>query len=171
ADEFYARAATQQPEGLPRPAPGSDTLVLVESGTSPVKLAAGAHGEGLKFSAGDNPFVSASIGAVQMPVFADVGWQAGTLGGRQVDVILNGKANFREGADTVGDLGMLGAQFALGSDSIEAAAAMALVGVAAKLMGKAVKTKADIRYWDNLPDRIYGSFVAGAGTTLPDIIE
>ncbi len=162
AEEFYQRAAGQQPQGLVAPAPGSDALLLVESGTSPVKSATGSYGEALQFKAGDNPFVAVSAGTQAVPVLADLGWQASTLGGRQVDAILDGKASFRGGAQGVGEVGMLGAQAAISSGDSGAAGALAVVGVAAVLISAAVKAKADIRYWDNLPDRIYGRF-AGPG--------
>lgn len=171
AMEFYERAGTQQPDGLVPPARGSDTLVLVESGPSPVKVAAGSHGEALAFQSPDNPVVAASLAGENLAVLADVGWQARTLGGRQVDVILNGKASFRDGASTVGDIGLMGAQLALGNDNFDAAGAMAVVGFAAKLLSAAVKPKADIRYWDNLPDRIYGGFVTLGEQPHPAVAE
>jgi tetratricopeptide (TPR) repeat protein len=172
AEEFYQRAATQQPQGLVAPAAGSGTLVLVESGTSPVKSATGGYGEALQFKAGDNPFVAVSADDGQaVPLLADVGWQARTLGGRQVDVILDGKASFREGAEGVGSVGMLGMQAALSQGDSGAAGALAVVGIAAILVSSATKPKADIRYWDNLPDRIYGRFLAGSEAPLASVSE
>jgi hypothetical protein len=59
ASDLYQRAATQQPEGLKPPPADHTTLLLVESGMSPVKTAAGGYGEALKLQPGDNPFVAA----------------------------------------------------------------------------------------------------------------
>jgi hypothetical protein len=175
AAEFYGRAAAQQPQGLQPPAPGADTLVLVESGGAPVKVATGGYGEALQLKPGDNPFVAVRMGGQELAALGDVGWQARTRGGRMIDVVLDGKASFREGAETVGSAGVsLGAQvaaFAPGDDSLAVAGALAVVGVAATLIGGAVKAKADIRAWDNLPDRIYGGFVAGGARPLPPVSE
>jgi tetratricopeptide (TPR) repeat protein len=168
AEEFYQRAATQQPQDLAAPAAGSNTLLLVESGTSPVKSATGGYGEGLQFKAGDNPFVAVTADGQPVPLLADVGWQARTLGGRQVDAILDGKASFRKGSEAVGEIGL---QAALSGGGSDAAGALAVVGIAAMLVSSATKPKADIRYWDNLPDRIYGRFLGGRGTAPAAVSE
>lgn len=166
AEDLYQRAATQQPEGLQPPPAGHGTLLLVESGTSPVKTATGAYGEALTFQAGDNPFASVTVSGAVLPVLGDLGWQATTLGGRQVDTVLKGKASFREGSETVGEIGMIGFQAALGSGDSGAAGALAVVGIAAMLLSSATKAKADIRHWENLPDRIHGDFLAAGATDL-----
>lgn len=166
ADDLYQRAATQQPEGLRPPPAGRATLLLVESGTAPVKTATGAYGEALKFQAGDNPFASVTAGDAVLPVLGDIGWQATTLGGRQVDTVLKGKANFREGSETVGEIGMIGFQAAIGSGDSGAAGALAVVGIAAMMLSAATKAKADIRHWENLPDRVHGDFLAADATGL-----
>jgi hypothetical protein len=139
-------------------------LLLVESGMSPVKTAAGGYGEALKLQPGDNPFVAAVANDRELPVLGNLGWQASTLGGRQIDVILNGKASFRKGADTVGGIGIEGASYA-GSAAI--GGALLVVGVATVLISSAAKARADTRHWDNLPDRIYGDFLKpGASSAL-----
>ena len=172
AADFYQRAATQQPEGLKPPVAGRTTLVLVESGTSPVKTATGSYGEAMQLKSGDNPFVSAYAGTQELPLLGDIGWQASTLGGRQVDAILDGKASFRKGTETVAGIGIQGATMAAGlNDGGGAAGALAVVGIAAVLVSSASKPKADIRYWDNLPDRIYGTFVKGGAKTALSIAE
>jgi tetratricopeptide (TPR) repeat protein len=164
ATDYYQRASTQQPQGLKAPAAGSAALVLVESGTSPVKTATGSYGEALQLKAGDNPFVAALANGTELPLLGDIGWQASTLGGRQIDSILGGKAIFRKGAETVAGIGLEGATFAIGlDDGGGAAGALAAVGIAAVLVSSATKPKADIRHWDNLPDRIYGTFVKSVG--------
>lgn len=164
ASDLYQRAATQQPEGLKPPPADHTTLLLVESGMSPVKTAAGGYGEALKLQPGDNPFVAAVANDRELPVLGNLGWQASTLGGRQIDVILNGKASFRKGADTVGGIGIEGASYA-GSAAI--GGVLLVVGVATVLISSAAKARADTRHWDNLPDRIYGDFLKpGASDAL-----
>lgn len=172
ASDLYQRAATQQPEGLKAPPASHTTLLLVESGTSPVKTASGSYGEALKLQSGENPFVATLANGSPMPLLGDVGWQASTLGGRQIDTILDGKATFRQGSDIVAGASGLGVQAALsmGTDNLSAAGALAVVGIAAVLVSSATKTRADTRTWDNLPDRIYGDFLK-AGAKLPSIAE
>ena len=112
------------------------------------------------------PFASVTAGDAALPVLGDIGWQATTLGGRQVDTVLKGKASFREGSETVGEIGMIGFQAALGSGDSGAAGALAVVGIAAMMLSAATKAKADIRHWENLPDRIHGDFLAADVTEL-----
>ena len=172
AGDLYQRAATQQPEGLKPPPADRTTLLLVESGMSLVKTAAGGYGEALKLQPGDNPFVAALANDRELPVLGNLGWQASTLGGRQIDVILNGKASFRRGADTIGGIGIEGATFAVGlDDGGGAAGALLVVGIAAVLISSATKARADTRHWDNLPDRIYGDFLKADASDVLAIAE
>lgn len=171
ASDLYQRAATQQPEGLKTPPADRTTLLLVESGMSPVKTATGGYGEALKLQPGDNAFVAALADGRELPVLGNLGWQASTLGGRQIDVILDGKATFRKGADTIGGIGIGGATYAVGMDNGGGAAgALLVVGIASVLISSATKARADTRHWDNLPDRIYGDFLE-AGKDAPAIAE
>lgn len=168
ASDLYQRAATQQPEGLKPPPADRTTLLLVESGMSPVKTAAGGYGEALKLQPGDNPFVAAVANDRELPVLGNLGWQASTLGGRQIDVILGGKASFRKGADTVGGIGIEAASYA-GVASVTGA--LLVVGVATVLISAAAKARADTRHWDNLPDRIYGDFLTASASDALAIAE
>ena len=172
ASDLYQRAATQQPEGLKPPPADRTTLLLVESGMSPVKTATGGYGEALKLQPGDNPFVAALANDKELPVLGNLGWQASTLGGRQIDVILGGKASFRKGADTVGGIGIQGATYAVSMDNGGGAAgALLVVGIASVLISSATKARADTRHWDNLPDRIYGEFLKTGASNAPAIAE
>ncbi len=160
AADLYQRAATQQPEGLKAPPADRTTLLLVESGMSPVKAATGGYGEALTLQAGDNPFVAAVANERELPVLGNLGWQASTLGGRQIDAILGGKASFRKGADALGSASLQGASLSFSfDDSGGAAGALLAVGIASMLIRSATKARADTRHWDNLPDRIYGDFL------------
>ena len=172
ASDLYRRAVTQQPEGLKPPPADRTTLLLVESGMSPVKTATGGYGEALKLQPGDNPFVAALANDKELPVLGNLGWQASTLGGRQIDVILGGKASFRKGADTVGGIGIQGATYAVSMDNGGGAAgALLVVGIASVLISSATKARADTRHWDNLPDRIYGEFLKTGASNAPAIAE
>lgn len=170
AADLYRRAAGQQPEGLLPPAAGQRTLLLLESGTAPIKVGTGNYSEALQFRPGGNPFASASVDGRPLAVLGDVGWQASTLGGRQVDAVLDGKARFRQASEGVAGAGMLGVQLSLSSGDSGAAGALAVVGLAAALISAATKPKADIRHWDNLPDRIYGGFL-DTTPVAPAVVE
>ncbi len=101
------------------------------------------------------------------PLVEDIFHQAVTRGGREFDSVLNGKAQFKSGANTVGNVALAGAGAAAmiamtsGNSAIQqnagaAGAALLLVGLMAKAAAEAAEPDADTRYWDNLPDRVYG---------------
>jgi hypothetical protein len=101
----------------------------------------------------------------------DIYYQATTRGGREFDSILAGKAQFKAGANTVGNVALVGAAaaatVAMNSgnrqtqrDSAAAAGVLLLVAIAAKAAAEAAEPDADTRYWDNLPDRVHGLTLA-----------
>jgi len=176
-----ARANTKHP--LPDYDPDANVLVVVEFGRGPRKIAAGEHGERLKFATEPSRLTGATLTVagrtVALPAYDDLHFQATTRGGRVMDHILGNKAVFKEGADTVGDVA-LGAAVVVASsgrkgpppktkeererrrereeDRAEAALALAAVGLFSKVASAATQTAADTRTWDNLPQ--YLSFAA-----------
>ena len=114
----------------------------------------------------------------------NLNFQAVTRGGRVMDHVLGNKAVFKKGADTIGDVALVGAAVAAEnihqerrrvvtdergrrhivtesdkSDGAETAAiALGVIGLFSKLAAAATKTHADTRTWDNLPQ--YLSFGA-----------
>ncbi len=101
----------------------------------------------------------------------DVYFQASTRGGRPFDSILDGKAQFKGATDTIGDVALMGAMVAASmanhndnrgrqQDAAAAAGALLLVGLIAKGVSQATEAEADIRYWDNLPDRVHATTLA-----------
>lgn len=115
-------------------------------------------------------------------------WQASTRGGRMVDAILAGKAQFKENAtefgNTMTQASLIAVQTAnqmtmqasslqaqgynVGNSGGEAAAyagvAFMAVGLLANMAAKAAKPQADIRYWDTLPGEIrYATRPGGPG--------
>lgn len=176
-----ARANTKHP--LPDYDPDANVLMVVEFGRGPRKIAAGEHGERLKFATEPSVLRSATLTvagrAVALPAYDDLHFQATTRGGRVMDHILGNKAVFKEGADTVGDVALGAAVVVAGSgrkgpppktkeerarrrereeDRAEAALALAAVGLFSKVASAATQTAADTRTWDNLPQ--YLSFAA-----------
>lgn len=168
---------------LPLPADSDNTLVLVETGSAPVKYSQGDSASSkpkyLKFRrTGTTETARLSIempkakGAkpavrtLALPQIEDIYFQAATRGGREFDSILAGKTQFKAATSTVGDIALTGAAVAGAvametqnserqRDAAVAAGALLLVGLLAKGVSEATEAEADTRYWDNLPDRVY----------------
>jgi tetratricopeptide (TPR) repeat protein len=182
---------------FPLPGDKDNTLVLVETGSAPVKYSAtdsdSTKPRYLKYRRASatetarvkftdlvaEPPPPVKKGAKPMPAPApkavdraaetalleDVYYQASTRGGREFDSVLAGKAQFKQGANVVGDVAMAGAMVAAAvamntsggnqRDSAAAAGIMLLMAVAAKAAAEAAEPDADVRYWDNLPDRVH----------------
>ena len=153
--------------GLMAPALQDNLLLIVETGTSPVKVNAGEHGEMMEQKQGKAGWLSAKFDVGGKPVEAhlaeDVYWQASTRGGRQIQAVLDGKAQFKNVSDTVGDVaavsaaGMLAiSQFDNSNNpgAVYASLALGLFSLAAKGVAAVTRPEADLRYWDNLPDTI-----------------
>ncbi|MET0372136.1 MAG: hypothetical protein ABW039_12270 [Sphingobium sp.] len=181
ASESFGIAAKAQP-GLNAPAPGDTLLIVSELGNGPVKARDGAQSQKLVFQAGPAYPESAAVAAVAFPTAAaaplkkgakaiaapspysvnlmqasSVYYQATTRGGRAIDGVMNGKANWKGGTDTAGDV--VGKVGEMSGDST-----MQLIGLGMKLFSSTMKTNADIRAWDGLPDLI----MVGTGKTGPN---
>lgn len=183
AKDAFAVATKANPKLQP-PAVDADTLFVAELGLAPLKVKGGAQKELLTFEApkgADEDAVSIAFagesagstrkgspagrsynGSVQPVLASSIYEQATTRGGRPVQGILNGKAQFKSATDTMANVstavgsGLL--QAALNSNNSGLAnagfAGMGL-GFAMKMMSKAAKADADVRAWDNLPGAVY----------------
>ncbi|CAA7620860.1 conserved hypothetical protein [Candidatus Terasakiella magnetica] len=176
----------------PLPKAEDNVLVLVETGTGPVKYSDGPRlkirrsgsSETANISWAETPHAKTHAKAETI-MLEDIYRQAATRGGRQFDSILEGKADYKNVADSVGDAALIGAavaaEVAINSgprytrpnkkkererqDEIQqgaaiAAGALVLVGVLSKLTAHAMEVEADTRYWDNLSDRVLGLTVS-----------
>ena len=92
----------------------------------------------------------------------DIWFQASTRGGRQIQAILDGKAEFKEGMGTAGaigigsGLGMMNAGSRYNDNNMAAAGAIVLLaGLMAHAAAAATTPEADLRFWDNLPDNLH----------------
>jgi len=176
---------------LTAPDEATNLLLVAETGGAPRKVAVGEYGEALAFKRGGGSADTAemALGDRMVPLTRaeDVYFQASTRGGRQVERILEGQAQFKDTTDTVGDVAIRGgaATAAFGSAYGNDNAAMAGLGIlAAGLIAKgiaaATRPEADLRAWDNLPDKVHlaalsadpvpaeaqASFRTAAGTTV-----
>ncbi len=139
-------------------------IVLIDTGTAPTKVGTGKHKEFLTFSRGAVTAVPDKFDDGNAPAFkpvANVYFQASTRGGRPVDGILNGKAQFKDGAKEVGQVAtQVGeaatiAGIASGNRGMAGAGLIGLfVGLVADGIAASTTPAADVRYWSSLPDSI-----------------
>ncbi len=158
AKEFFD-LATKNEKTLSAPAEGDNVLFIAELGNGPIKARDGTQAQKLLFQGGaDYPETLATIthsaagspATLAMVPASSVTYQATTRGGRAIDGLMNGKANWKEGTDSLGT-----ALMTQGLTSTDASGGyMALAGLAFSMFSSAMKTRADIRMWDGLPDRL-----------------
>lgn len=118
------------------------------------------------------PKRDAQTATIAVQPLEDLYFQASTRGGREVDRILRGKAQFKEAAHVVGTIAghvggaVAGAALARGNNRDAAAgAAIILIALLVHAAAEAAEPDADTRYWDNLSEVIF----AGTATLPADI--
>lgn len=173
ADELYDQAERLN-SGLRRPHPEANLLYLAFVNSGPVKRRAGEHNEMLYYERSwpndrseatrDQSITLSSRGRpVDLMPGEDLFFQAATRGGRAVDVINAGKAEFKESTEaasnflTTAGVATMAASY-LGNNSNNMAgigAGLTLLGAVSRIASDRTKPAADIRFWDNLPEFIY----------------
>lgn len=117
--DALARAQKLAKHELPPYDPQANALFFVEWGRGPRKYAAGEYGEQLRFRIEPSRIRSATLTTggrtIHFTAWDDLGFQATTRGGRVMDHILGNKAVFKQGADTVADVALIGAAVAASS--------------------------------------------------------
>jgi hypothetical protein len=172
-DDALKRARANA-HGRPLPAydRNANVLVFAEYGRGPRKYQGGEYGEQLRFATQDSAAHAARLTVdgrtVPLPAYDDLNFQATTRGGRVMDHILGHKAVFKGASDTVGDVALLGSVIAANNmyrgdgtkshDAENAALALGAIGLIGKIAAAATVPHADIRTWENLPQRL--SFAA-----------
>lgn len=152
---------------LTTPSKDANLLLVAETGKAPRKIAKGQYKQALAFARGtgfDDEKASFALGdqKVAATMADDIYRRASTRGGRQIDVILDGQAKFKKDANVAGNVmvtagattAMYGA-YSGNRDAALAGGAMALVGLLAKGIAAATRPEADVRAWDNLPDKVH----------------
>jgi hypothetical protein len=165
SDAFARAQANAKNLKLPAYDPAANVLIFAEYGTGPRKYGGGEYSEQLKFFVKNSAAHAATLNvngqAVNLPAYDDLNFQATTRGGRVMDYILGGKAVFKRTTNTVGDVALIGAMIAANNgsrDGDRAAVALGAIGLIGKIASAATTPRADIRMWDNLPQRL--SFAA-----------
>ena len=161
AVDSFADAARVDPKLKP-PGPADNLLVLSELGNGPVKATDGQYQEKMVFREGagfaeNGAVVTLGSGkttrAWPLVPAANIYTQASTRGGRAIDGILNGKAQFKSGLETTSALAST-----VGSDVVQRMGGNALyaqgAGMLLNAFSKTVRPKADVRMWDSLPASI-----------------
>ncbi len=168
AESDFAAAAAAQP-GLVAPPANHNALFIAELGHGPAKAQDGVQKEkvvfvpAVGFPEAKAMFLIAPEKGERVTVepvqASSVYFQATTRGGRAMDGILNGKANWKTGTETVGNTAMVTGLAMMNNssgygNSATAGAAVALTGALFSAFSSTMKADADIRYWDTLPDNI-----------------
>jgi len=163
ADAAMKRAAdfsTKQGD-VPPPHADCNTLIIVEGGLGPIKYRAGKYGEIMRYRQGPSMVKQVEVlqqGQVLQTTAAteSIYVQATTRGKRQVDSILQGKAQFKEGTG-VAAAGLAAGALVASQVDRNGIATGVLAGLALISAGLSAATtpEADIRAWENLPDSLF----------------
>jgi tetratricopeptide (TPR) repeat protein len=162
ADDAFTVARRSNPALRP-PAEQDGLLVLAELGNAPVKFANGSNRELLNFAAGQEvpERVVAIVGEPEVRAYsgASLYHQATVRGGREIDGVLAGKAQFKETTNTVATAatyaGIAVMANARNRDEANAGAFIALAGLLGQAAAAAMRPDADTRTWDNIPGFIH----------------
>lgn len=178
ADEHFYYAS-QENKYLRAPKSDQGVLAIVEVGGAPEKVAQEESVE-ISFQRGEKhqpPNLHAGRQARRMMEVEDIFQQASTRGRRGADQINENKAEFKQNAENIADASggvasasldvahsLLNHQNAYGAtaemmQATEFALLAGVLGMGVSLVSdvtaNAAKPDADLRYWDNLPDKIY----------------
>ncbi len=159
ANEAFGFATAAQ-AGLTPPAAGDRTLMIAELGRGPMKARAGDQAQKMIFEAagaGSETGARFAFGGQPRETLpaSSVYFQATTRGGRAIDGILNGKAEFKATTGAIGDAMTQASMMSmLSGDTGGTTMGMAGMGMVFSLFSSAAQTDADIRTWDTLPDMI-----------------
>jgi tetratricopeptide (TPR) repeat protein len=162
AADLQARATKLQPQVFSGLSDSVGFVGLVDLGKGPIKYGVGKYHEKLAFKPAEPlpTLSSVQVNSTSLtPVLgADLNWQATTRGGRPVDAILNGKAEWKsttEGASTAltaaGYAATLQGAVSNNSSLQQAGEIGMAVGLIGGLFASAMTPAADTRSWTNLP--------------------
>lgn len=183
AKELHSRASSQD-SSISSLSFDYAYLVLVDAGIGPEKTGMGQYKEILtmvpskdkdEVKAITTSLTNFKLASDQPLSIGNIAYQATTRGGRPIQGILNGKAQFKENADAIGTAAMDVGQVAMmsgaygGNDNVMGAGAiMTLFGAVSKIAAAATTPSADTRAWSSLPDSIYFGYAEKIPSTSPD---
>jgi len=158
-----------------------DALVLAETGMAPRKLGDGANHSFFVYRRG-KPILENQVqvlnGAAPMQAYPmeDIYYQASTRGGREIDKILAGKAQFKAAtggigsflSDTTVALSENSGAFSAGGQYGDAVAAVGVLSGVLLIVSSSSKPQADVRTWSSLPDTVH-VLTLGTGGKTPNL--
>jgi tetratricopeptide (TPR) repeat protein len=156
AADFYGSARTHE-SALPVPQPGDNMLLIADLGQGPVKIRRGSDLQTLGFEAprrggaDEGAMAHLDTGPIPLHQASSIAYQATTRGGRPIDGILAGNANFKNRTER---LGTALSQSAANSGNLLVAAVGLVFMAAGHGASSQTMTLADVRMWDTLPDHI-----------------
>jgi tetratricopeptide (TPR) repeat protein len=166
AADAYSEAQRIRKDFTP-PQRGANLLVIAELGGSPRKLGEGIGNHEIVYRhAKRTPEarIVVEFDGVEhaLAPVEDVYMQATTRGGRPIDRIIDGKVAFQNTTEAIGSaFGTIAAEGSLlqaangGGSHGNALGALAAVGAISSIISANVKPRADVRYWNNLPDTLH----------------
>jgi tetratricopeptide (TPR) repeat protein len=169
--------ARQNAPALQDPGSEDTVLLIAELGRGPVKVRDGAQAQKLVFQpAPDDGTTSASYdldpsAPLTLTEASSVYYQATTRGGRAIDGILDGKADFKETTGTIGDVALAASLTSFSSGDTGLGLGLGAAGALFSMFSGAAKTQADIRAWDSLPDKILLSTAASPGASFAPTVH
>ncbi|MEZ5653251.1 MAG: hypothetical protein R3E87_22180 [Burkholderiaceae bacterium] len=170
ANELYTRALEANRARWSGRSPDINWLLLVESGSGPVKTLAGKHKEKLVIekpaSTTQAPTIARLDGVTAtdpgLSLAGDVIYQATTRGGRAFQEILDGKAAFKDSSEALGMHSTLMSQQAINNasytnnrDMANIGGLFAIVGLVSTIASISTKPEADNRAWTQVPGAIH----------------
>lgn len=179
AKDAYAEARKFLPDWQ-APAAGANLLIIAELGGSPRKLGDGIHNEEIVYRRPKRtPEASVEValdGVTYRPAqIEDVFFQASTRGGREIDRIIAGKLSLKTTTDKIGQVtaeiasqGSLISAAGNGSGG-RALGGLAAIGAISSIISANVQPRADVRYWNNLPETLHATAVHAGG--LPATVQ
>ena len=174
-DDFNAALKAQA--GLTVPPKNHNVLMIAETGVGPIKVQDGAMKEKMVFQVPQVPgpetqalFKLTPTEEVATVPMSALSYQATTRGGRAIDGILKGKANFKQTTGSIGNVGMQAGLSMMGQGGdMGAGVAVMAVGALFSMFSSAAKADADVRYWDQLPDSLLIATGAAKGPIKPSV--
>jgi hypothetical protein len=153
-----------------------DTLILAETGQAPRKLGDGLDHAFFVYRRG-KPILENQVqvlngaAVLQTVPMEDIYYQASTRGGREIDKILAGKAQFKATtggvgsflADTSVNLASNNSAFSANGQYGGAVAAVGVMSGVLLMVSSSAKPQADVRTWSSLPDTVHVLTLATRG--------
>jgi len=177
AQDLFGQASLRDPS-ISRLRANAPFLLLIDSGQGPEKWTEVKQREVLRFrpskGGSDRPLKLVAPGVDEPLVAGDLQFQAQTRGGRQIDGILKGKAQFKDDTQAFAEVASSAGAVLLGvglgsgdSNMANFGAAASLLGMFAQIASEAVQVTADTRSWRSLPAELE----VAMGSELPSAAQ